>query len=415
MKKKIRPSGVKGTIQAPPSKSFAQRAVAVAALAQGRSQILRPGSSDDVLAAVNVAVQLGADVNISDNILTINGGISHPAGILDCGEAGLSIRMFSSVAAIFDRPVTLSGKGSLLNRPMSVVEESLRAMGVECTTSEGFLPLTVRGPIRGGTAVTDGSLSSQVLTGMLIAAPYSRKDLEIIVNNLKSRPYIDITLEVMESFGVKAENRDYSIFSVKSGQRYRPCRYTVEGDWSAAAFLLVAGAIGGVVSVQNINPVSPQADKAILEALEKSGSSLEIKSDSVTVKKQELKAFDFDATHCPDLFPPLVSLAANCKGTTTIRGASRLVHKESNRAETLMEEFGKLDIKISVDNDVMRITGGKCSQGHVVSHGDHRIAMACAVAAIAGSGEVEIDEAEAVAKSYPDFFKDLGSLMTKEK
>jgi 3-phosphoshikimate 1-carboxyvinyltransferase len=415
MKKKIRPSKVNGRIQAPPSKSFAQRAIAVAALAEGKSEILFAGTSEDVMASIKVARQLGATAGISGNSLYIQGGISPPQEALDCGEAGLSIRMFSSVAAVLSSTVTLNGRGSLLSRPMDVVEESLRAMGVECTSRNGYLPLTVRGPIKGGKVEIDGSFSSQVLTGMLIAAPYARQDMEIVVNNLKSRPYIDITMAVMKDFGAGVDNHDYERFIIRSGQRYHASRYRVEGDWSAAAFLLVAGAIGGQVQVENLNAHSPQADKAILDALRSSGAIVSVDEKSVTAVKGDLRSFEFDATHCPDLFPPLVSLASYCKGISMIRGVGRLVHKESNRAATLKEEFGKLGIEIKINDDVMEVTGGSCRGGNVFSHGDHRIAMACAVAALGGEGEVEIDGAGAVAKSYPDFFEDLETLFAEVK
>jgi 3-phosphoshikimate 1-carboxyvinyltransferase len=413
MKKEQKPSAVSGKIQAPPSKSYAQRAIAIAAMANGNSELYFPGSSDDVNAAINVARQLGAEIRSDDSTLYVSGGLSAPAESLDCGEAGLSVRMFSSIAGIFNKPVVLTGRGSLLKRPMHIVENSLRAMGAECSTSGGFLPITVRGPIRGGVAEVDGSFSSQVLTGMLIAAPFTETDLTIKVRDLTSRPYIDITLAVMGHFGVEVENNDYSEFFIRSGQSYRPAKYTIEGDWSAAAFLLVAGAIAGEVMVENINVDSPQADRAILIALEMAGASLRKGRQSVSVAKRDLTSFEFDATHCPDLFPPLVSLAAYCKGTTILSGAERLLHKESNRAATLMEEFGKLGIEISVEGDKMIIKGGKCAGGTIFSHEDHRIAMACAVAALGAENPVIIEGAGAVAKSYPEFFEDMDTIINQ--
>lgn len=411
MKKKIGRSKVQGNIQSPPSKSFAQRAIAVAALARGTSEIVYPGTSDDVNAAVNVIRQLGAVANYAGGNIIVDGGVSCPSDILDCGEAGLSIRMFSSVAAIFEEPVTLTGRGSLLKRPMNVVEDSLKAMGVKCSTNNGYLPLTVQGPVRGGVAAVDGSFSSQALTGMLIAAPFAQQDIRILVADLKSRPYIDITLNVMKNFGVEVHNQNYSEFFVKSGQEYHPARFVVEGDWSAAAFLLVAGAINGQVKVENLHTGSAQADKEILTALERAGALISTGANDVTVSKSHLTAFEFDATHCPDLFPPLVSLAAFCNGTSRIKGVGRLIHKESNRAETLREEFGKLGLRISYDEDIMTVTGTRCKGGTVFSHGDHRIAMATAVAALDCEGDVIIEGAESVAKSYPAFFEDLETLM----
>jgi 3-phosphoshikimate 1-carboxyvinyltransferase len=413
MKKEQKPSAVSGKIQAPPSKSYAQRAIAVAAMANGNSELYFPGSSDDVNAAINVARQLGSVIRAGDSTLHVSGGLSAPIEPLDCREAGLSVRMFSSIAGIFNRPVVLTGRGSLLRRPMHIVENSLRAMGAECSTNSGFLPLTVRGPLKGGVAEVDGSFSSQVLTGMLIAAPFSEKDLTIKVKDLTSRPYIDITLAVMRHFGVEVESNDYSEFFIRSGQRYRPAKYTIEGDWSAAAFLLVAGAIAGEVMVENINVDSPQADRAILIALERAGAFVKTGGQSVNVAKRDLMAFEFDATDCPDLFPPLVSLAAYCKGTTILSGAERLLHKESNRAATLKEEFGKLGIDIAIDSDKMIISGGKCTGGTVFSHEDHRIAMACAVAALGAEGPVIIEGAGAVAKSYPEFFDDMEKIVNQ--
>jgi 3-phosphoshikimate 1-carboxyvinyltransferase len=411
MKKRIGPSAVRGKIQAPPSKSFAQRAVAIAAMAVGRSRIFFPGNSDDVRAAVNVTRQLGVQISLSDDTLVADGGIVAPSGPLDCGEAGLSVRMFSAVAGIFSKPVILTGRGSLLRRPMHVIEDSLKAMGVQCITNRGYLPVSVCGPIKGGVAVVDGSFSSQVLTGMLIAAPFAEEDMTIQVNDLKSRPYIDITLSVMNSFGVEVINSDYAEFYIKSGQKYRAIDYMIEGDWSGAAFLLVAGAVAGDVTIGNIDIDSPQADRAILHALEAAGANVSAGEKTVTVSKKELQSFNFDATHCPDLFPPLVCLAAYCKGETRISGASRLRHKESDRASTLTEEFGRLGVKISCDDDVMVVHGGGCRGGIVSSHGDHRIAMACAVAALGATSEIEIDGADAVAKSYPGFFDDLDSII----
>lgn len=411
MKKKVRPSVIKGSVQAPPSKSFAQRAIAIATMAVGQSEIIFPGFSEDVRAAISVAGQLGAEVGRFSDRVIINGNLIPPEKPLDCGEAGLSVRMFSSVASVFGEPVTLTGRGSLLRRPMDVIENSIRAMGVRCETNRGYLPVTVCGPINGGVAHIDGAFSSQVLTGMLIAAPFAGNDLTIKVSNLKSRPYIDITLAVMKSFGVDAINNGYEEFVVRSGQRYRPTSYLVEGDWSAAAFLLVAGAVAGSITVDNIDAGSPQADRSVLRALESAGALFSVTNNSVSVSSSPLSCFRFDATDCPDLFPPLVSLAAACKGRTRIAGVGRLEHKESNRAVTLKEEFGKMGIEITIEGDEMIINGGVCTGGTVFSHGDHRIAMACAIAALAGKGEVLIEGAEAVAKSYPGFFEDIDKLI----
>jgi len=268
----------------------------------------------------------------------------------------------------------------------------------------------------------DGSLSSQFLTGLLIAfAKAATKPVAITVSNLKSKPYIDLTLQMMKHFGYEVENDAYKKFIVKPSFGYaqdlptNPSTslriYTVEGDWSGAAFLLVAGAIAGEITVKGLDLFSTQADKAILKALMDSGTNISIEEKQISINSPlgvGGKAFHFNATDCPDLFPPLVALAGYCNGTSVIEGVSRLTHKESNRAITLQEEFGKMGIAIKLQDDLMMITGGVAIKGTVVhSHHDHRIAMACAVAALKADGETIIENAEAVDKSYPLFYEDL--------
>ncbi len=407
MKRLVKPSQVKGNITAPASKSVAQRAIALALLANGTSEIINHGTSDDVKAAIAVCNNFGANISGLDNRLEIKGGITHPNKPICCGESGLGIRMFSVIAATLNQPVILTGVGTLPSRPMKVVEESIKALGASCKTRNGFMPIEVTGPLKGGIARVDGSLSSQVLTGMLMASPLAKSDTTILVDNLQSKPYIDLTIEVMKTFGVEVQNIDYKEFRIKGNQMYTPANFTVKGDWSGAAFLLVAGAIAGSIKVENLNPTSKQADRAIIEALMWAGAKVSIQEQFIEVSKHKLNAFHFDATHCPDLFPPLVALAAHCKGESRILGVSRLYAKESDRAKTLQQEFKKLGIKIEIEGELMRVFGGSVNGGSITSHGDHRIAMACAVAALTANGDVDIDGAECVEKSYPKFFDDL--------
>jgi len=221
----------------------------------------------------------------------------------------------------------------------------------------------------------------------------------------------------MKQFGLPLpENRNYEEFifhriagstAVKDEAR----EYTVEGDWSGGAFLLVAGVIAGSVKVRGLDLLSTQADKAIVEALMKANASISIDTKGIQLHAGEMNAFEFDATDCPDLFPPLVALAAYCKGETKLKGVGRLAHKESNRGLTLQEEFGKMGVKIDLNGDMMIVHGGKGLKSAVVhSRHDHRIAMACAVAALKADGDVTIEEAQAVKKSYPDFYDHLESL-----
>jgi len=275
----------------------------------------------------------------------------------------------------------------------------------------------IQGPLAPKNITIDGSLSSQFLTGLLMAyAASDAKDVSITVSNLKSRPYIDLTLNVMKQFGLKVpENKNYESFYFNAQPinqpTNQPINYIVEGDWSGGAFLLVAGAIAGNITVKGLDVFSTQADKAVLQALMDCGAGISIKPSHIELRTLPLKAFHFNATDCPDLFPPLVALAACCNGLTTIEGASRLTHKESNRALTLQEEFGKMDVEINLQGDLMLIKGGTGIKGaRVHSRHDHRIAMACAVAGLKADGAVVIEEAEAIDKSYPDFYGHLRKL-----
>ncbi len=406
------PSSVNGRLLAPASKSAAQRAIAIASLAEGTSVIVRPGSCDDVQAAVSVCKQLGVHIEEHDHQMHITGGIRPPGNELNCGESGLGIRMFSGVAATLNEEIVLTGKGSLMNRPMSMVEQSLLAMGVSCQTTGGRLPIFIKGPFPGGAATIDGSQSSQVLTGILIASPMANSDVVLSVNDLKSREYVDITTRIMKLFGVNVTNNNYKEFIIPSRQRYKATQYRVEGDWSGASFLLVAGAIAGQISIENLDLSSAQPDRKIMEALQDAGAICITDNNTVEVKKgtTALQAFSFDATHCPDLFPPLAALAANCKGKSSILGVSRLKSKESDRAATIMDTFGKLGLDISLDRDAMIISGGQIKGADIHSHGDHRIAMAGAIAALNADRKVTIGHADAVNKSYPEFYKDLESI-----
>jgi 3-phosphoshikimate 1-carboxyvinyltransferase len=243
-----------------------------------------------------------------------------------------------------------------------------------------------------------------------MALPMAQEDSVIKVNNLKSKPYIDLTIQLLKDFGIIIQNDNYSIFRIRGKQKYTPHEYTVEGDWSGAAFLLVAGAINGDLTVTGLQQSSNQSDMTILNALKDAGAKYIITDNSITISHSPLKAFNFDATHAPDLFPPLAALASYCEGVTTVKGVSRLKHKESNRAEAIVQEFGKLGIKVETEDDIMRITGGKPTGGKVESHEDHRIAMAMAVTALKASGRVYIKDSQSVGKSYPGFFDDMRSL-----
>lgn len=402
----ILPGRIEGKVSANASKSAMQRAVAAALLAQGKSVIYNPGKSNDCVAALEVAMKLGAEVRYTEERIEITGhGVQPLSAEINCGESGLGIRMFTPIAALSALPLTLTGTGSLKTRPVSFFEQVLPALGVACSARDGMPPLKIQGPLEPKDVTVDGSLSSQFLTGLLMAYGAAAEHKTITVKNLKSKPYIALTLQLMEHFGVRVEQDHFERFHFGAKQHFRACDYTVEGDWSGAAFLLVAGAIAGQAEVDNLNIRSAQSDKAILSALEKAGAKVMQGMFTVLIEKAPLHAFEFDATDCPDLFPPLVALAANCEGLSTIRGVSRLAHKESDRGKTLQEEFGKLGVSIELLGDVMGVRGTQHLLGAVVhSHHDHRIAMACATAALNAEGPVRIQAAEAVNKSYPEFW-----------
>lgn len=419
MKVTIHPSSLKGIIEAPASKSSMQRALAAAFISKKTCHLINPGHSRDEQAALNIIRSLGAKAEMPENDLIIvekgNGQVNDE---INCGESGLSIRMFVPLVALNNRSITVTGEGSLLNRPMDFFDTVLPQLGVSVMSNNGKLPLVIKGPLQPKNIEIDGSLSSQFLTGLLMA--YAASDtpaVSIKVRDLKSKPYIDLTLDVMKQFGLRVpENRNYEEFIFHKGPSPLPnseavINYKVESDWSSGAFLLVAGAIAGPVTVRGLDLNSVQADKAIVDILMSANAGIAIEAKGIKIHPATMKAFDFDATDCPDLFPPLVALAAYCKGETTIRGVGRLTHKESNRAITLQEEFGKMGVKIDLAHDVMTIQGGNEVKGAKLhSHKDHRIAMACAVAALKATGDTVLEDAGAVKKSYPDFFSDLISL-----
>ena len=414
----IQPSILHGTIVAPASKSSMQRACAAALVRKGHTIIHNPGISNDDLAALQVITALGAEVEtLADGSLHINSNGIHPISAeVNHGESGLGIRMFAPLVALHNNEMTINGEGSLRSRPMDFFDTVFPQLGIQVQSNQGRLPLVVKGPLQPANITIDGSLSSQFLTGLLMAySAADAKDVSITVQQLKSKPYVDLTLKVMEDFGLKLPiNNSYESFYFTPDslvQSDKSIEYTVESDWSGAAFLLVAGAVAGNITVKGLDPFSTQADKAVLQALMDCGAVLSIQPNNIEIGPSPLKAFHFNATDCPDLFPPLVALAANCEGTTVIEGVKRLAHKESDRGITLQQEFAKLGIEIILQDDLMLIKGGTGIKTAIThSRHDHRIAMAAAVAALKANGSVTIEDAEAVRKSYPNFFEHLQQL-----
>lgn len=413
------PSQLSGTAEAPPSKSLMQRAVAAALLSSGRSIIYEPSFSKDGLASLAAAGCLGAQIEELEFGLAITGGLHPVRNEVNVFESGLALRLFTPIAALCTSPITLNGTGSLISRPIGLYEQILTGLGATITTQNGKVPVTVCGPMKGGRHKIDGSLSSQFISGLLMAAPLMKDGLELEVDNLQSKPYVDLTLEVMAHFGIGVVHENYETFHVPSGQSYEATEIEIEGDWSGGAALLVAGALCGRAdfNVAGLNTMFTQADRMITGALLLAGCKVMREKDMYRLQNNKLRGFDFDACDCPDLFPVLASLAVFCDKPSTIRGISRLEHKESNRGLVLQQEFARAGIRIELEGNAMIVYPGEVQPCEIDSHNDHRIAMAGALLGLAGA-PVSIFNAECVDKSFPDFWsvlKSVGAEMKSKK
>lgn len=403
MDQSVPPGRVRGICIPPCSKSYAQRALAASLLAEGTSRLHNIEFCDDTRSAIRCIEALGARVRrTGERTLEIDGGLSPAGDKLYVGQSGLSTRLFTPIASLCDTPIGVVGEGPLLHRSFRTMIRTLRALGVRVHDRNDHLPLHIQGPIRGGEVQVEGLVSSQFITGLLLALPIAEEETTIHVPHVISTPYIDITIDTAERFGIEILHKDYKEFYVAGGQRYRPAEFEIESDWSAAAFLLVAGAVAGEVTIHNLSVLSRQADTAVMTALIRAGASVIDEGDTITVAHRPLQAFSFDATQCPGLFPALAALAASAEGTSVIKGTSRLENKEGNRAESIREEYAKLGIEVDLDEeDTMKIRGGRIRGGHVHSHDDHRIAMSLAVAALNADTPVVIENPACVAKTSP--------------
>jgi 3-phosphoshikimate 1-carboxyvinyltransferase len=417
----IRSSSLQGSVLAPRSKSVMQRACAAALLAGGETILKTPGNSQDDLIALSIIQQLGATVQKIEGgaiKITSKGLCVNKPLVLECGESGLSCRLFTSIAALTSYPVTITGSGSLLQRPQHLFSKVFPLLSVQIITENEFLPLQVKGPLTPRNINVDGSMSSQYLSGLLMAYSASGiSNVTITVDRLVSKPYVDLTLAIMEKFGLRTPIQiDYSTYrftqeSIEESSLFAKRNFKIEGDWSGAAFLLVAGALTGSIQIKGLSQQSLQADKKIIDVLQQAGANLKFDDDSIFVQSAPLHAFTFDATDSPDLFPPLIALASYCQGESRISGVERLQFKESNRSKALIEEFSKLGVLIREDAGSLVIQGVPAIKGGIVkAHHDHRIAMALAIAALRSTEVIRIEQAESVRKSYPDFFKDLAEL-----
>lgn len=394
------------SINVPPSKSVAQRVLFGSALSTQSLQISNIGTCDDVLHIKEIIQQLGAQITERQDAIDVLGRKNKIQSTLDCGESGLGIRLTTTIASTFGQNFTILGSGSLIKRPLTQFTDFLPQMGVSIN-EDGQLPLQVSGQLKGGEYTVDGSLSSQYISGLLMALPLCQQDSILHVTSPTSLPYIDITLSVLAFFGIKIVHDKYETYTIKGNQTYRPNRpeTTIEGDWSSAAFWIVYGTINGKVKLKNLVKNSTQADKAILDVITQVGSKFEWEKEDLIISKAELIPFEFNASNCPDLFPILVVLAASINGTSIITGVNRLKHKESDRGLVLQTEFKKLGLDIDIEGDKMTIYGtGHLNSGEIHSNNDHRIAMAGAIAATLTNHGITILNAQSVNKSYPNFW-----------
>ena len=413
MKKVIQPGKRFGTIAIPSSKSDGQRALLAAALAKGESKLINLGESKDELAMLSTIKQLGAKTKRTDKItLSVIGIKQFPKEAeINMGESGLGIRLMTSVCAANEGVFMIYGKGSLETRPLTFFEETLPKFNAKISSNNGLIPLEIEGPMHGSEVEMDGSQSSQYISGMMMALPLLKEESRIHVSNLNSLPYLQMTLDTLNKFGIEILQKNYEDFIVRGKQNYIPTTYTIESDWSSASYWLVASALGYNIKLTGLSMTSLQADKLILDAFEAANCIVEYKDKKIRVNGRNRKPFKFDATHCPDLFPALATFAALSDGKSEIKGVSRLTHKESNRGIVLQEEFANIGVIIILDGDIMHIHGKTSIEGgKVSSHNDHRIAMCFAIAGLFADDEIEISGSEAVSKSYPRFWDDLEKL-----
>lgn len=388
---KIQKSIFNGEITVPASKSVAHRALICSFLAGG-------GSVEPIISSNDMAATVGIINSLKNNETTLNSI-----------ESGSTLRFMIPVAAALGRNVTFVGQGSLLSRPIGEYTELLPLHGTQIK-SNGYLPAEISGKLKNGSFEVNGNVSSQYITGLLLALAALDGDSAIILKTpLQSKPYVDMTVKVMADYGVNVRETDFG-YLIKGGQKFKVLDYTVEGDWSQAAFFLVGGAIGGKATVNGLDMNSTQGDKAVVDVIKRFGADVEIRNGKVTVKKSELHAVEFDATDIPDMVPAIAVLASFAKGRTVIKGAKRLRYKESDRIESVVYNLKALGADVEETDDGMIINGGKpLHSAKLKGFNDHRIVMAFSVAAM-NIGDCEIDDAQSINKSYPSFFDDFNNL-----
>jgi 3-phosphoshikimate 1-carboxyvinyltransferase len=391
-----------------------QRLVAASLLARGTSILREPATSADCIAALASAELLGAELGIDAvGNYHITGGKQAPTEALNVGESGLSLRLFTCIGAMSGFPVTLSGEGSLKRRPVQAFAPVFEQLGAKFSSNNNFPPVSVHGPFIGGEAHLDGSMSSQFLSGLLMALPLAKQDTTLFVHDLQSKPYIDLTLEVMEAYGVEVLHQSYARFMITGNQFYKPADVQCDGDWSSAASLLVAGALASRngIEISGLANRFTQADRLVTGALLFAGARVHHENGSYRLQAPKLRGIHIDLSDAPDLFPVLAAMASAGDRPSIFTGIGRLIHKESNRALTIQSEFAKAGIAVDLDEvaNTMTVHPGAVKPCEIDAHNDHRIAMAAALLGLRG-GPVTILQADCVSKSYPHFFDDLEDL-----
>ncbi len=413
---KVMPTVFRGEVTLPPSKSDVHRAILCASLANGKSVISPVDYSQDILATIDCARALGAEITKNGNTLYIDGTtlFSENRAELDCRESGSTLRFFIPVAAVGGVEAVFTGKGRLPQRPVGIYLDCLPKAGVECIT-QGGLPLRIKGRLSGGEFRIRGDVSSQFITGLLLALPLAEASSKIILTSpLQSAGYIDMTINTMSKFGVKIERTEYGYF-IKGGQKYEPCKYRCEGDWSQAGFFMAAGALGGNITLNGLSTETAQGDSACIDIFRKFGADVKITENSIEVSgKDGLHGTDIDATQIPDLVPILAVTAAFAEGTTNIYGAERLRIKESDRLKAISEALCGIGADVEEKEDGLIIHGVKSADGGFVNGcNDHRIVMSMAIAVAKCRGAIEITDRESINKSYPSFFEDYRKINGK--
>lgn len=413
---RVYPSQVGGVVKAPASKSYTHRALFCSALANGRSVIRNPSICSDVDATINALRSVGVRICVSGGDIVVDGdGLTPPQNPINCMESGTTMRFMVGFSSLINGKSIITGSESLLRRPIKPLVDALNILGAKCTCTNGFPPVTVEGVLRGGSVLIDSSLSSQFISSIMIAAP--RSSIGVKIKSLLepvSKPYVFMTLNVMNIFGVSVRySYDLKFISVDK-QNYTPTDFTVEGDWSSAAVLLTLGVVGGTVTVQGLNMDSLQGDKGIVDFLKLINVPVKVGSGYVSAIKYSVKPFEFKVSNTPDLFPVLCVLSAYSEGICKLHGVSRLRFKESDRVAAMANGLMKMGVGVLLSGDSMIIRGGRIRGGVTIdSYNDHRIAMAFTALATIADGPVVIKNAECVSKSYPGFWDDIYRLGVK--